>query len=127
MSIFGSIMSAIVSAAKSIGIGGASAGESAGGGAGAGGGTLSGIDVEKVVADRAATKKEKLDWKHSIVDLMKVLDLDSSFKARQTLAKELNYTGDMNDSAKMNIWLHAQVMKKLSENGGKVSGDMMKK
>jgi hypothetical protein len=128
MSIFGSIMSAIVSAAKSIGIGGASAADGgAGGSSGGGGGTLSGIDVEKVVADRAATKKEKLDWKHSIVDLMKVLDLDSSLKARQTLAKELNYTGDMNDSAKMNIWLHAQVMKKLSENGGKVSGDMMKK
>jgi hypothetical protein len=124
MSIFGSIMSAIVSAAKSIGIGGASAAE---GGAGGGGGTLSGIDVEKVVADRAATKKEKLDWKNSIVDLMKVLDLDSSFKARQELAKELKYTGDMNDSAKMNIWLHAQVMKKLSENGGTVSADMMKK
>lgn len=127
MSIFGSIMSAIVSAAKSIGIGGASAAEGGAGGSSGGSGTLSGIDVEKVVADRAATKKEKLDWKNSIVDLMKVLDLDSSFKARQELAKELKYTGDMNDSAKMNIWLHAQVMKKLSENGGKVSGDMMKK
>ncbi len=118
MSIFGSIMSAIVSAAKSIGIGSAEA---------AGSGTLSGIDVEKVVADRAATKKEKLDWKNSIVDLMKVLDLDSSFAARKALATELKYSGDMNDSASMNIWLHAQVMEKLAANGGKVSSDLMKK
>ncbi len=66
------------------------------------------------------TKKEKLDWKKSIVDLMKVLDLDSSLKNRQELAKELGYTGDMNDSAKMNVWLHKQVMIKLADNGGKV-------
>jgi hypothetical protein len=58
---------------------------------------------------------------------MKVLDLDSSLKARQELAKELKYTGDMNDSASMNIWLHKQVMQKLADNGGKVSSDMMKK
>jgi hypothetical protein len=55
---------------------------------------------------------------------MKVLDLDSSLKARQELAKELNYTGDMNDSAKMNIWLHKQVMNKLAANGGKVPADL---
>ena len=73
-----------------------------------------------MVSDKAATKKEKLDWRKSIVDLMKVLDLDSSLKNRQELAKELGYTGDMNDSAKMNIWLHKQVMTKLAENGGKV-------
>jgi hypothetical protein len=72
----------------------------------------------------AAKKKEKLDWKKSIVDLMKVLDLDSSLKARQELAKELHYTGDMNDSAKMNVWLHKHVMKKLAENGGKVPADL---
>ncbi len=126
MSVFGSIMSAIVSAAKAVGLGG---GSGSGGttGAGGGAGTLSGVDVDAVVAQRAATKTEKLDWKNSIVDLMKVLDLDSSFKARQELAKELKYTGDMNDSASMNIWLHAQVMQKLAENGGKVSSDMMKK
>jgi hypothetical protein len=122
MSIFGKIMSAIFGSSASAQGGGA------GGGTLPGGSTpLSGIDVEKVVADRAATKKEKLDWKHSIVDLMKVLDLDSSFKARQELAKELKYTGDMNDSASMNIWLHKQVMQKLADNGGKVSPDMMKK
>jgi len=125
MSVFGSIMSAIVSAAKAVGLGGgAASGGSSGGG---GGGTLSGVDVEAVVAKRAAEKKEKLDWKNSIVDLMKVLDLDSSFKARQDLAKELGYSGNMNDSASMNIWLHKQVMQKLADNGGKISPDMMKK
>lgn len=72
----------------------------------------------------AASKKEKLNWKTSIVDLMKALDLDSSLAARKELAKELNYTGDMNDSAKMNIWLHQQVMKKLAENGGVLPPDI---
>jgi len=68
----------------------------------------------------AGQNKEKLDWRSSIVDLMKLLDLDSSLSARKELAKELNYTGDMNDSARMNVWLHKQVMIKLAENGGKV-------
>ena len=80
--------------------------------------------MEGILTQLAAAKTEKLDWRHSIVDLMKVLDLDSSLKARQELAKELHYTGDMNDSAKMNIWLHKQVMTKLAENGGKVPADL---
>jgi len=83
------------------------------------------VDVNAVLTERAAKKKEKLDWRHSIVDLMKVLDLDSSLTARKELARELHYTGDMNDSAAMNIWLHKQVMKKLAENGGKVPADLM--
>jgi Domain of unknown function (DUF3597) len=118
MSIFGKIMDAIFGKAK--------AADAPGGatGGGAGGATMSEVDVEKVVSDMAAQKKEKLDWRKSIVDLMKVLDLDSSLKARQALAKELNYTGDMNDSAKMNIWLHKQVMNKLAANGGKVPADL---
>ena len=118
MSIFGKIMDAIFGKAKAEG--GGTPGltrRSAGGG-------MSQVDVEKVVSDMAAQKKEKLDWRRSIVDLMKVLDLDSSLKARQALAKELNYTGDMNDSAKMNIWLHKQVMNKLAANGGKVPADL---
>jgi hypothetical protein len=78
------------------------------------------VDVEAVLVALASQNKEKLDWQKSIVDLMKLLDLDSSLSARKELAKELNYTGDMNDSAKMNIWLHRQVMIKLAENGGKV-------
>lgn len=116
MSIFGKILSAI-------GLGGSAAATgsaAAPAGAGASGGGMAQVDVDKVVSGMASTKKEKLDWKKSIVDLMKVLDLDSSLKNRQELAKELGYTGDMNDSAKMNIWLHKQVMIKLADNGGKV-------
>jgi len=78
------------------------------------------VDVEAVLTKLASQNKEKLDWRRSIVDLMKLLDLDSSQSARKELAKELNYTGDTNDSAKMNVWLHKQVMVKLAENGGKV-------
>ena len=118
MSIFGKIMDAIFGKAKA-----GDAPGTSGGGFG-GGGTMSQVDVEKVVSEMAAQKKEKLDWRKSIVDLMKVLDLDSSLKARQALAKELSYTGDMNDSAKMNIWLHKQVMNKLAANGGKVPADL---
>jgi hypothetical protein len=78
------------------------------------------IDVEPILDKLTASKQEKLDWRHSIVDLMKALDLDSSFAARKELANEMNYSGDPNDSAAMNIWLHKQVMIKLAENGGKV-------
>ncbi len=80
----------------------------------------SAVDVEAVLTKLAAQNKEKLDWRRSIVDLMKLLKLDSSLSARKELAKELHYTGDPNDSAAMNVWLHKQVMIKLAENGGKV-------
>jgi hypothetical protein len=115
MSIFGKIMDAIFGKAKA-----ADAPGGVPGGGGAGGATMSQVDVEKVVSDMAAQKKEKLDWRKSIVDLMKVLDLDSSLASRKELAKELGYTGDSNDSASMNIWLHKQVMTKLAANGGKL-------
>jgi Domain of unknown function (DUF3597) len=82
------------------------------------------VDVEAILTKLAASNKEKLDWRHSIVDLMKLLDLDSSLSARKELASELHYTGDKNDSASMNIWLHKQVMHKLAENGGKVPDDL---
>ena len=78
------------------------------------------VDVAAVLTELAGKKKEKLDWRHSIVDLMKVLDLDSSLSARKELAKELNYTGQTKDTAAMNVWLQKQVMIKLAENGGKV-------
>jgi hypothetical protein len=84
----------------------------------------SSVDVAAVLTDLAAKNKQKLDWRKSIVDLMKLLDLDSSLAARKQLAKELNYSGDTNDSASMNIWLHKQVMIKLAENGGKVPDDL---
>ena len=72
----------------------------------------------------AAKNAQKLDWRHSIVDMMKLLDLDSSLSSRQSLAQELHYSGDMHDSASMNIWLHKQVMQKLADNGGKVPDDL---
>ena len=78
------------------------------------------VDVAAIVDKAAAAKGEKLEWRTSIVDLMKALDIDSSFTARKELAKELGYTGDSNDSASMNIWLHKQVMAKLAANGGKL-------
>jgi Domain of unknown function (DUF3597) len=79
-----------------------------------------------VILDGLAAKNpEKLDWKKSIVDLMKLVGMDSSFGARKQLAKELNYTGDPNDSASMNIWLHKEVLRKLSENGGKVPAELL--
>jgi Domain of unknown function (DUF3597) len=83
------------------------------------------VDVNAALTKLAAASKEHLDWKTSIVDLMKLLNLDSSLTARKELAKELHYTGDTNNSAAMNVWLHAQVMQKLAENGGKVPADLM--
>lgn len=78
------------------------------------------VDVEAILNGLAQKNAQKLNWSTSIVDLMKLLDLDSSLTARKTLAQELKYSGDTNDSATMNIWLHKQVMIKLAENGGKV-------
>jgi hypothetical protein len=83
-----------------------------------------GVDVAAILDGLAAENKQKLNWKTSIVDLMKLLDIDSSLSDRKSLAEELNYSGDMNDSASMNIWLHKQVMNKLAENGGKVPDDL---
>ena len=82
------------------------------------------VDVEKQLDDMAQQSAEKLNWKTSIVDLMKLLGLDSSLAARKALAQELHYTGDTNDSASMNIWLHRQVMNKVAANGGKVPADL---
>jgi len=84
------------------------------------------VDVAAILNDLAAKNPEKLDWKHSIVDLMKLVGMDSSFTARKELAKDLNYSGDTNDSASMNIWLQKQVMVKLSQNGGKVPAELLK-
>ncbi|MCK1390803.1 DUF3597 domain-containing protein [Bradyrhizobium sp. 1] len=78
------------------------------------------VDVAAIVDKLVAAQKEKLEWRTSIVDLMKALDIDSSLAVRKDLAKELGYSGDMNDSASMNVWLHKQVMSKLAANGGKL-------
>jgi len=84
------------------------------------------VDVADVLTKLAAKSKEKLDWRHSIVDLMKLLNLDSSLAARKELAGELHYTGNTNDTATMNIWLQKQVMQKLADNGGKVPDELRK-
>jgi hypothetical protein len=122
MSIFGKIMGAIFGSGAQAQPGGTTSGP---GGTTAGGSApMTNVDVGATLDNLARQKKEKLDWKHSIVDLMKLLDLDSSLSARKELAKELNYTGDTKDSATMNIWLHKQVMAKLAANGGKVPADL---
>lgn len=94
-------------------------------GAAPAGPALSSVDVEAVLNGLAAKHHEKLDWKHSIVDLMKLVGMDSSLAARKELAEDLHYTGDTKDSASMNIWLHKEVMKKLAENGGKVPQSLL--
>ena len=83
------------------------------------------VDVAAILNDLAAKNPEKLDWKRSIVDLMKLVGMDSSLAARKELAKDLNYTGDMNDSASMNIWLHKEVLRRLAANGGKVPAELL--
>jgi hypothetical protein len=87
--------------------------------------TMTEVDVEAILDKMAAEHGEKLNWKTSIVDLMKLLGMDSSITNRKELAAELKYTGDTNDSATMNIWLHKAVMKKVAENGGKVPADLL--
>jgi hypothetical protein len=128
MSIFGKIMSAI--------FGSKAAATPASGGATAGTGSASApassapaapaqsVDVAAILDKAVAAQGEKLAWRTSIVDLMKALKIDSSFSARKELATELGYTGDSNDSATMNIWLHKQVMAKLAANGGKLPSDI---
>ena len=82
------------------------------------------VDVAAVLDDLSDKTTEKLDWRHSVVDLMKLLSIDSSLAARKELAKELHYDGDTSNSASMNIWLHKQIMTKLAANGGKLPEDL---
>jgi len=125
MSIFGKIMGAIFgSKADAAPTGGGSAGAAptpqSSPSAAPSAAPPQSVDVAAIVDKAVAAKKEKLEWRTSIVDLMKALDIDSSLAARKELAKELGYTGDTNDSASMNVWLHKQVMAKLAANGGKL-------
>jgi Domain of unknown function (DUF3597) len=131
MSIFGKIMSAIFGTkadAATPGTTTAAAGTTAAGGSAPSSGSsaapAASVDVAPILDKAVAAKKEKLEWRTSIVDLMKALDIDSSLTARKELAKELHYTGDTNDSATMNIWLHKQVLTKLAANGGKLPADL---
>jgi len=81
--------------------------------------------VDAVLSDLAAKNPQKLNWKTSIVDLMKLLEIDSSLENRKELARELGYTGDTQDSAAMNVWLHKRVMQELEKNGGRVPASMV--
>jgi 3-oxoacyl-ACP reductase-like protein len=134
MSIFGNIMSAIfghsssaaaatTSAAPAVAAPASPAAQSAPAAAQAAA-PAAPVDVTAIMDNLAAQSSERLDWRKSIVDLMKLINLDSSLAARKELAQELSYAGDMNDSASMNIWLHKQVMTKLAENGGKVPDEL---
>ena len=116
MSIFGSIMGAI--------FGHGSAQATASPTAAPGAPPAQTVDVAAIVEKAAAATGEKLAWRTSIVDLMKALNLDSSLTARKQLASELKYTGDTNDSATMNVWLHKQILGKLAANGGKLPADI---
>lgn len=127
MSIFGKIMGAIFGTSASATTpastpapGAAPAGSTPAAGAA----PADSVDVAAILDKAVAAKGEKLEWKTSIVDLMKALDIDSSLTARKELAKELGYTGDTSDSASMNIWLHKQMMAKLAANGGKLPADI---
>jgi len=132
MSVFGSIVSAIFGSKHAAGVTAAagssspppsSPATSASAGTAAGATTakpISKADVEAILAKLADEQDEDLDWKSSIVDLMKLLKLDSSLGARKQLAQELGYTGALDGSAAMNVWLQKQVMTKLAESGGKV-------
>jgi 3-oxoacyl-ACP reductase-like protein len=86
---------------------------------------VSAVDVEDVLSTMAKESGKKYDWRNSIVDLLTLTGIDSSMANRRALATELGYTGDLNDSAPMNIWLHKQVLRKLSENGGQVPANLL--
>ncbi len=134
MSIFGKIMGAIFGSHASAATPTAPAGGgTSGGGAPAGSASAApaqapsapiappqSVDVAAILDKAVVAHHEKLEWRTSIVDMMKALDIDSSLAARKELAKELGYTGDTNDSASMNVWLHKQMMAQLAANGGKL-------
>lgn len=96
----------------------------AGAQAGSGSAAIEQVDVEAILNDMARKSGQTLNWRSSVVDLLKLLDLDSSLQARKDLAHELHYTGDTGDSASMNIWLHKRVMSMLAANGGKVPPEL---
>ncbi|MCW8275249.1 DUF3597 domain-containing protein [Pseudomonas sp. PCH199] len=86
---------------------------------------ISEVDVASKLETLACQEGEQLNWRMSIVDLLKLLNIDSSLSARKKLAAELHYTGSTEDSAAMNVWLYSAVMKKLADNGAKVPADSL--
>lgn len=83
------------------------------------------VDVEAVLEEMAAKNPQKLNWRTSIVDLMKLVGMDSGLAQRKALAQELGYTGNLQDTATMSIWLHKQVLRKLADNGGKIPAELL--
>ena len=83
------------------------------------------VDIEQVLNTMATQNGQKLNWRTSIVDLLKLVGMESSLQERKELADELGYTGDKGDSAAMNVWLHKQVMKRMADNGGKVPANLL--
>jgi hypothetical protein len=122
MGIFSNIASAIFGHKSAPGASAAAGSSTAPAGTAATGAAIpiTRAEVEAMVGKLASAKTEKYNWQQSIVDLMKLLNLDSSLSSRKELAQELGYTGALDGSAEMNIWLHKQVMTKLAESGGKV-------
>jgi len=124
MSIFGNIVSAIFKHGSAAGTAApgapAAKGTPTAAGTPAAGKALTRQEVEAMIVKIDDAQDEDFDWKHSIVDLMKLLKLDSSLSARKQLAQELGYKGDLSGSAEMNVWLHQQVMQKLADSGGVV-------
>ncbi len=82
------------------------------------------VDVAPILDDLAAAHAERLNWRESIVDLLKLLALDSSYQARWKLARELSHHEPPHDTEEMNVWLHREVMQKLAENGGRLPDDL---
>jgi hypothetical protein len=123
MSFFGNILGKIFGTTAKAAEAGAPAGDAATVPAG----DAANVDIVKVLDDLNEKNPETLDWRVSIVDLLKVLGLDSSLSARKELAAELKFDGDTNDSAKMNVWLHDKVIALVAANGGKVPADLLKK
>jgi len=124
MSLLGNIMSTIFGGSAHAAT--VSADPAAAGSAAAAGAKPTGtVDVAAVMAELAKKNPEQLDWKRSIVDLMKLVGIESSLKNRKELAKELGFTGDTADTATMNMWLHKQVLAKIAANGGSVPKDLL--
>jgi hypothetical protein len=122
MSIFGNLMSKIFGRKETVP---ATPIAPTGGVATAAPAAMAVVDVEAVLEGLAAKNPQKLNWRTSIVDLMKLVGMDSSLSERKALAQELGYTGNLQDTASMNIWLHKQVLRKLAENGGKVPANLL--
>jgi len=83
------------------------------------------VDVALVLDDMAAHADQKLDWRHSVVDLMKTLDMDSSLDAREELARELHFPGVAETDMALNVWLHTEILRRLAANGGKVPEELL--